>query len=87
MNDGDGHRYAVMKGKIRIAILGALPLSFAVTPVGCQYLSDPMAIHASGYPAGSMPRIYGAFVIPSFMPGTIARLRVIPRSGHSEGEH
>ncbi len=66
---------------VRIAIIGVLLLTLAGTILSYPYVPDPIVSHwnAAGEADGTMPRLWGLFLLPFLMFGLTAFFAVIPR--------
>ena len=66
---------------IRLAIIGILILTFAVTLLAYPYMPDPVPSHwnAAGTVDGELPKFWGLVIVPTLMIGFTALLAVLPR--------
>jgi len=66
---------------IRIAIIGILILTFAVTLLAYPHMPDPVPSHwnAAGTVDGELPKFWGLVIVPTLMIGLTALFAVLPR--------
>ena len=66
---------------IRIAIIGILILTFAVTLLAYPHMPDSVPSHwnAAGTVDGELPKFWGLVIVPTLMIGFTALLAVLPR--------